>query len=173
MKPPSALDYLIGNNVVAIGLAALTLFAAIRYLAIGDTGWLFLGGMACLVFAGPAHGRVSKYGHWKRQWDAMNDTPPRPGSGARFIGGLLAWGVMAFWARSAADDPGATVPITLFWIATALMGGVLAMRLIRPLFRPRPSKAISVQVCVAKPISAPTLQGAYDALPDYCRAILG
>ncbi len=178
MNRPSFFTYAIGNGLSFIAVSIGLLIFGIQFFTTGQ------GGVIALVFlvAGSAsykaHERIRAYNDWQREWAAMNGQTPRqfswPGGGTlRTTLGIIIWVVFGFMALGASGTPGLEIPLAMFWLGTALGVGAAIWRLIRR-GKPPPRKGAEiVSHCLNRPGQSVSLNQAYDALPDYCRRIMG
>lgn len=170
MKPPRAINWVIGNAVVVVIVGLIAMFAAYQWLALGGSplpfvAMAFVGGITA-----NAYDRVRRYQVWKQEWDSMSGKTPWRGpslSAVRKVAAVAGWGVGAWGAITYASEPGYAIPVALFWLGTLVMIVAGIVRLFRR--GARPSRDAVVTVCLGKPARSPDLKQAYASIPDYCR----
>lgn len=178
MNRPSFFTYAIGNALSFLAMSIGLVVFGIQFFTTGQ------GGVIALVFliAGSAsykaNERIRAYNDWQREWAAMNGETPRqfslPGLGKlRTVVGVIIWIVFAFMALGASGTPGLEIPLAMFWTGTALGVGVAIWRLFKR-GKPAPRRGAEfVSHCLNRPGQSASLNQAYNALPDYCRRIMG
>lgn len=172
MKPPRAINWVIGNAFVLVILGLLFFAATYQWLALGGSPIVTVVLAIVGGWSASAHDRVLRYRQWKEEWDSMNGQAARrgPSLGAvRKMAAVAGWGVGAWGSITYAGDPGYAIPVALFWLGTLVMIFVGIVRLFRR--GVRPSRDVIVTVCLGKPAQSPDLKQVYAAIPDYCRQL--
>lgn len=175
MKQPPLKTRILGSPVVVLPMLAAFLWATYRLMTEGDA---MLPGVIvatlCTALAMRAHTQVHAYRLWRRTWDSMGDVPPHQPRRVKPVLGVVALiiavlGIIANIHRP--DMQGAVGWSVLLAAAVLAFHGVRGGW--RTLTGKRAGKTDLVRICTAPASRAPTLATAYDALPDYCWAIMG
>ncbi|ATQ43128.1 hypothetical protein [Caulobacter mirabilis] len=173
MRSPKPVEWLFGNPASALVLTILA--------ATGLIGW-FLGqvpfflaavGVVAGSYAFRAANRVNAYTAWKREWDAMGGarraSPPVP---RRIMLGVAAWCVLAWLAVDSASDPAMQGPVALFWLGSAALVVIAAVRWAMKK-RPKPQpRSMPVAVCVSGGAGSPSVASAMAALPAHLTSFI-
>lgn len=161
MRPPTSLQWLVGNPVSALVLMLGAIYLA--YLWLVEGAGMGVGLLAIVVggYAGRCAERVNAYTRWKREWEGIGGRTRQPLRLPSFksirIGlAILSWLGMAALALAAGGDPALRVPVILFWIGSA----VAVIAKLKPV---RGSRGV-VRVCIQRPRSSPTVR---DAMKNY------
>ena len=87
MKPPSPLDYIIGNPISALIIVVATLFVVMAAIGGSATSFAAFTMLAICGWSWFANRRLQTYRLWKMEWDAMSGNP-KPAKPARKTLGL-------------------------------------------------------------------------------------
>lgn len=171
MRPPTSLQWLVGNPISALVLMLGAIYLA--YLWLVEGAGMGVGLLAILVggYAGRSAERVNAYTRWKREWEGLGGSrgpfrlPRIPN--LKYVCGVGAWLFLAAMAIGSADDPAMRIPVMLFWLATAVMMVTGVHRLMRS-GPGQTRRSDNVRVCLGRPMSSPSVEEARKALPHYC-----
>lgn len=172
-KPPFK-TMLLGHPIIGLAIYAvggLILYGCARDPSLWPWG---LGALVAMTTTQAAGEQAGAYRNWKRAWDAMDDTPPRPARWPRWIGTILV-AIAALLIASHADRT--DVRLALGWLA---LGGVVIAFITmlarwRRHRRARQPNATTVPVALAirQPLMpVPDMLTSYRSLPPHCHAIL-
>lgn len=174
MRAPAATTYLYGNPVVVLGLTGLTAFLGYAWLAEGAS-WLPAVALS-FVTAGSyrAANRLTTFRRWKAEWDAMGGQTAKPFQIPKVLSYLFAgavWLVTALATSTMVDEPGAALPVLIFWVGS-IIAAVVGWRKLADRRAAQASKAQPVvHVMLAAPRGGNSVREAYNALPEYCAQI--
>lgn len=180
MRPPSSSVALFGHPIVAGPLMLTGVSAIGLLLAQGQAGGFILAapiavGLARLAKAMEA---VSAFRAWKREWDSMDDAPPRRhGSWKLIVATLFTVLVIAQMAMHP-DHTGVQAGAVFIGLGLLLALAAFMVRGVHRLWGKRPRTKASpnagvVTICARPVLPVPSLRDAYSALPDYCWQVLG
>ncbi|EQB16945.1 hypothetical protein [Sphingobium lactosutens] len=177
MKTPSLKTRMLGHPLVVWPSIGFFLWTGYMLLTGPDT-WPLAA--IALFFGAPvmrAYERREEWLAWRKAWNAMSgQQPPRRRRFVKPLTGLMVVAAAALYLVATLDrtDSQTVLAISLLW-----MVGVVAFFAGRGLWRRlrrtrRATAGELVKVCVRKPLlRVPSLQQAYAALPDHCRAVMG
>lgn len=171
MRPPTSLQWLVGNPVSALVLMLGAIYLA--YLWLVEGAGMGVGLLAIVIggYAGRCAERVNAYTRWKREWEGLGGSrgpfrlPKVPG--LKYVFGVGAWLSLAAMVIGSANDPAMRIPVVLFWLATAVMVVAGVYRLVRS-GSGQTRRSDSVRLCLGRPMLSPSVEEARKALPHYC-----
>lgn len=175
MKKPSTKTRMLGHPLVVTPALTFFLWSGYQWL-MQPEAWPMAA--AALCFLAPvmnAHEKRHAYMTWRRAWEGLGDQAPQRRPILRPLTGMMVIVAAALYLVATLDRVDTQNGLALMALVgiAASIGFVLRV-LFRRRARTRAAKAARVTVCVRKPlVRVPTLQQAYAALPDHCRAVMG
>lgn len=173
MRSPAATTYLYGDPLVVLGLTGATAFLGYAWLAEGAS---WLPAVALGFFTAGSYraaDRLNAFRRWKSEWDTMGGggekrVPIRPPRILGYLFAAVVWIVAALASLAYVSEPGAAVPVLIFWGGSAVMA-VMGWRMFARQRAAQTSKDHPVvRVTVPAPRGGNAVREAYNALPDYC-----
>ena len=196
MNRPSKFDYRVGNTPALALLGVGTWASAVSCCAPGQTtpmlAWLIpVTGLALTSKALQGRRRVVAYKAWSARWNEMAGPPvsgeaevaTRPRRRPRWgLSAALLWCAVTVWliAHSGEQGPEYGLAAVSFMGLSVLGLGAGVFRVTRWVLRratnsapARSKRGHVVTVCPSVPLRSPAADQLVEALPQYCRAILG
>lgn len=180
MREPTIRTRVLGHPAVVLPMAGVT--ALMLYgCAIDVTAVPFaLVAVALMVRVMAANRALTEYKMWRREWDAMDDSPPA----SRVHGRIRLFVAVAISAIFIASEAGYLAidyrDLTGWapWGLGVLLVAATAFAIHRVLSRVSRrlrgrSKAFAVTPCNSRPLPVPDLRAAYRALPTHCHVAMG
>jgi hypothetical protein len=176
MRRPGLVTYALGNPVSVVGLSGAACFCIYEWWTGQGAGLLALVVALVAISSVNASERLSTYGQWKREWQAMGGETPRSFVSPRAFRVLHITVVAVIWVGAALvvlteqREPGMQIPAAMFWLATviAAIAGIRKMLRRGKRSAPQRAKDVPVTLCVRIPAHSTTLNAAFANLPDYC-----
>lgn len=168
MKPPTTVQWLIGNSVVSLVLMLGGLAVIGLWLMGTASGWAALAAAIVASVAAKASEKVRAHAAWEREWNGGGGgrgmALPRQW---RLVPGIAAWACLAWLSlQPTGGDPMLALAAGLFWIGNAVLVLFVVVRFFRR-GSSRRGKAVLVQPCLTVPMRSPSVREAYQALPRF------
>ncbi len=174
MRAPSTQTRLLASPPVQLTAWASAGCFAYHFWNGAPVFWALVITVAFLLNVIRAHEQMQTYRAWKREWNAMSGTPPRPSRWPRVVGLLVLGAPLAFLFYDVGQHGGASAVLGVVILLVGLLVTVsLILKLVGRLMRRKAAKVMPVTICVNRSMfNKPDIASAYRGLPAHCRAIL-
>ena len=179
MKQPPGYRWVVGQAPVTLAVAGMGCWFIYVWTQNSEAWPLALIGLAAMAWAAEANAQVARYKAWKRAWDSMapDATLPAKLMVAQRVFLMAAIVLATGWYLAAhQDQPGYAAALAWLVVGIGLLpvlwlGRMLARRA-RRRSTERRRKAAPVAICARPVMAVPTLDAAYQALPEHCHRLL-